>query len=1297
MRTVLISLRQWGVVIGTTVRPTPADARKMTEDEVKEQEAWESRTAAAFMEISLRVADSVLAVLGDTQDPTVAWCALEKRYGAKQEGLQSNLISKLQLASWDGTGAIHTHRDYMVDLRIQLAEAGKPLDDQSFYSYFKASLPSTCAMFVYLYKNPTYDVDDLCNTLAGYEMEQQVRVLKDGKTGAAADTSVALFGQQSKGKDKDKGKKKRRERDLTNVTCHTCGKKGHLKYMCPDKKDEKGKGKEKEAKQGEGSSGEKAQAGTLYPTVSKTALLANTKLTSFYYIDSGASDHLVPSKGELRAYKEFARPVEIGTADDGKIQAYGTGSLQVVSSVNGLERQGTLEDVYYTPGVQARLISLGKLQKQGWDIRIREDGMVLRDRAGDVFADIDMVNNVFPTKLRIVSPGNALVAWTSEYRERTIPELVQHLQKVAMAATARGGESTEATLMTWHRRLGHSSFKSVVALAKNGASGIVITDIPAKIPGLDACAACVAGKSVHLPHKQGRQRASRYLERVHIDIAGPMPVKSAGGKEYLYVVVDDYTRAVHTRALRLKSEAVEAFKDFKAVVENASGYKLCEVMTDNARELSMGEMRELCEREGIKLNTTVPYHPASNGVAERAIGVLTNSVRAMLHDSGLPKSLWAEAFSTATYVHNRTPTTALGGLTPYEVLYETRPNISDLRAFGAPCAIVQPAVKLKKLDDRTNMCFFLGYKYGGGGYRVWRPEMKVVVEARDVVFFEEGLPSSPLHLSTQDDDDDPMTQQPPEQSNKSVPIDTNQPREPAPAPAPPTTTTMTQQPVPTPEPQERLVVRLPGRYMNRPSTQHLSDHEENDGADTSPSSDDDTDDEDQPTRPRHDVSHVPDYPMRTTRSGLRRDGGGGITPRLERNGGGGASAMLVMDDECPPVAFSAGLPNGIQLAQLPDPRNVREAMAAPDADQWKDAMGKEMANLKAHDVYELVPRTPRMRTLRLGWVLHRKFKNGVFEKNKARLVARGNHQRPGVDYNESFSPVMRLESLRTLLAVAAISDFDIMQFDVTSAYLHGTIKEELYMEQPDGHAVTGKENWVWKLKKGLYGLVQAGRTWNEELNSHMESVGYSATSKDPAVYVKGSWNQEDFAAGGFWVDDFIGIGSGAQLEALAKSVDAKYGITGLGEVKWVLGMLVERDRSARTISISQEAFINLILARFNFIDATPLSTPLAPGTQLTNADCPQTQEEKDEMATRPYRELVGALAWLALGTRPDIAYATSSLARFGHNPGRAHWEAAKRVLRYLKGTRGWKLTLGGKTAQIASYTDADWGSDRDDR
>jgi hypothetical protein len=134
---------------------------------------------------------------------------------------------------------------------------------------------------------------------------------------------------------------------------------------------------------------------------------------------------------------------------------------------------------------------------------------------------------------------------------------------------------------------------------------------------------------------------------------------------------------------------------------------------------------------------------------------------------------------------------------------------------------------------------------------------------------------------------------------------------------------------------------------------------------------------------------------------------------------------------------------------------------------------------------------------------------------------------------------MRLESLRALLALAAIRDFDLVQFDITSAYPHGRLKEGLYMERPEGYVAPGKECWVWRLRKGLYGLVQAGRTWNDELNSYMVSAGLIATSKDPAVY------EDAFVAGGFWMDDFVGIGSGRELDALAKGIDEKYGITGL--------------------------------------------------------------------------------------------------------------------------------------------------------
>lgn len=150
----------------------------------------------------------------------------------------------------------------------------------------------------------------------------------------------------------------------------------------------------------------------------------------------------------------------------------------------------------------------------------------------------------------------------------------------------------------------------------------------------------------------------------------------------------------------------------------------------------------------------VPYHPASNGVAERMIGVLTSAARAMLHDAGLPKSLWAEAYNTATFVRNRSLTAALEGRTPYEIVRGTKPDVSDLRAFGAPCAVVKAKEKLKKLDDRARMCMFIGYKYGGESYRVWDPRGSTVVETRDVSFFEEGLPSPTYHdLATRPRDD----------------------------------------------------------------------------------------------------------------------------------------------------------------------------------------------------------------------------------------------------------------------------------------------------------------------------------------------------------------------------------------------------------------------------------------------------------------------------------------------------------------------------------------------------------------
>ena len=183
---------------------------------------------------------------------------------------------------------------------------------------------------------------------------------------------------------------------------------------------------------------------------------------------------------------------------------------------------------------------------------------------------------------------------------------------------------------------------------------------------------------------------------------------------------------------------------------------------------------------------------------------------------------------------------------------------------------------------------------------------------------------------------------------------------------------------------------------------------------STPEADEDTDES--ADDPIHDVARVPDLPARSLHFSCTRDQPGGVALS---------------------VTFLAQLPGAMLLSQLLDPCSLREALAAPDANNWRNTMDREMENLRAHDVYELVPHASGARTIRLSWVLHQKFKNGTFDKNKVRLVTRGNHQRLGIDNDESFAWVIHLESLRTLLALAASNDLEIVQFDITSAYLHG--------------------------------------------------------------------------------------------------------------------------------------------------------------------------------------------------------------------------------------------------------------------
>ena len=283
-------------------------------------------------------------------------------------------------------------------------------------------------------------------------------------------------------------------------------------------------------------------------------------------------------------------------------------------------------------------------------------------------------------------------------------------------------------------------------------------------------------------------------------------------------------------------------------------------------------------------------------------------------------------------------------------------------------------------------------------------------------------------------------------------------------------------------------------------------------------------------------------------------------------------------------------------------------------------------------------------------------------------------------------------SFRTILALAAQQDWEIDAFDFNSAYLNSELGEgkEIYMEEPPSYETPGEQSVV-RLQKAIYGLKQAGRKWYDALSRILTDIGFSVSRADPGVFV--ARKGEHILILAAHVDDCVITGSSPELIKFFKAkLNDCYALTDLGPVQWLLGIKVTRNHEARTISLSQEGYIASILERFNLQDAKAVDTPMLPSVTYSKQDSPANDTERERMARVPYREAIGSLMYASVATRPDITFAVSTLSQFLNNPGEAHWEAVKRVYRYLSGTRDLVLTYGGDKHELRGHTDADGAS-----
>ena len=344
-----------------------------------------------------------------------------------------------------------------------------------------------------------------------------------------------------------------------------------------------------------------------------------------------------------------------------------------------------------------------------------------------------------------------------------------------------------------------------------------------------------------------------------------------------------------------------------------------------------------------------------------------------------------------------------------------------------------------------------------------------------------------------------------------------------------------------------------------------------------------------------------------------------------------------------------------------------------------------------------MPRVLGKNVVSTKWVLTNKLNaDGTLQKRKARLVARGFTQLKGVDYDEVFAPVVKMTTIRVILTIAAVEDLEIHQMDVKTAFLNGKLEEEVYIEQPEGYVEPGKEDLVCRLHKTLYGLKQSPRVWWQTVDAFFESVGFQRVESDYGVYIK--WNDQVHFIISVYVDDIILICNHLkELEQMKVKLRQQWEMTDLGELNFILGIRVQRDRTRHLIWLDQERYANDVLKRFNMSHSKPMNTPCEAGRALRRDMSPSTATERSMMQGIPYASAVRSLMYTMTATRPDLGYAISSLSAYIGNPGQEHWKAVKRVLRYLRHTSSYQLELGGNKLILQGYCDSDWASSPDDR
>ncbi|CAL2255962.1 unnamed protein product [Prunus armeniaca] len=703
------------------------------------------------------------------------------------------------------------------------------------------------------------------------------------------------------------------------------------------------------------------------------------------------------------------------------------------------------------------------------------------------------------------------------------------------------------------------------------------------------CSACLQGKMHRLPFPVRHCRYEIPFHTVHSHVWGPSHYKSVEGYRYFVSFLDECTGYLWVYPLFNKSEVFSKFLQFHALIQNQFSAAIKCFQSDGGGEFLSKAFTDFLASKGIVHRLSCPYTPQQNGLAERKNRHIIETAITLLTTKALPSQFWFHSTAHAVYLINRMPNSVLHNQSPYFQLFGHHPHLASLRIF-----VVFP---FKQINPGT--C---------GQSSQFSPTASVA----PVII---SLPSRPYQASLNSQDPSSLASDTQVSTTQSQSI---------------SSTHGSLSPIQHQASLDDISVASAGSVpmLNEQQLQVMVPFEVSDASSSSVS--------------------LP------------------VLPPLEHSSSGTSSSASLPISPINTHPMHTRLRDGIvQKKQFPDyvgyytclnahieldePASYMVASFSP---QWKQAMQEEIDALHMQSTWTLVPNPGNKNIVGSKWIYKiKRNSDGSIARHKARLVAQGFNQEQGLDFSETFSPVVRHTTARLILSLAAMNKWKLRQLDVKNAFLHGELEEEVFMKQPQGFADPHYLDFVCKLKKSLYGLKQAPRAWNAKFTGYLPAIGSDEK----------------------------------MVQLVIDELSSVFEMKDLGKFKFFLGLQVSYASNG-DIFVNQAKYAKELLHKAGMQSCRSCSTPCKPHTQVL--------KDSGEVLTDPtlFRSIVGALQYLTF-TRPDLAYSVNSVCQYMNQPTDLHWHLVKRILRYVQGTLEYGLSFTACDMHLSAHSDVDWAGD----